>query len=152
GKGLVVVEGVGQEVGIEEDAAEHGAVAQQNAKPSRVELRKLPHGAPIPGMFGRRARGESDFSLLQLCPRQEAKLCPVAMVVGAPGFEPGTPSPPDWCANRAALRSARVISTMGFSRVQGLTIASSLRPLLIFPPALNFDDQGLTSIRTGFRS
>jgi hypothetical protein len=27
-------------------------------------------------------------------------------VVGAPGFEPGTPSPPDWCANRAALRSA----------------------------------------------
>jgi hypothetical protein len=28
------------------------------------------------------------------------------LLVGAPGFEPGTPSPPDWCANRAALRSA----------------------------------------------
>jgi hypothetical protein len=27
------------------------------------------------------------------------------LLVGAPGFEPGTPSPPDWCANRAALRS-----------------------------------------------
>jgi hypothetical protein len=27
-------------------------------------------------------------------------------VVGAPRFELGTPSPPDWCANRAALRSA----------------------------------------------
>jgi hypothetical protein len=31
--------------------------------------------------------------------------CLIALV-GAPGFEPGTPSPPDWCANRAALRSA----------------------------------------------
>src|SRR5215470_5398775 len=29
------------------------------------------------------------------------------LLVGAPGFEPGTPSPPDWCANRAALRSDR---------------------------------------------
>src|SRR5262245_37302376 len=27
-------------------------------------------------------------------------------LVGAPRFELGTPSPPDWCANRAALRSA----------------------------------------------
>ena len=27
-------------------------------------------------------------------------------MVGAAGFEPATPSPPDWCANRAALRSA----------------------------------------------
>ena len=27
------------------------------------------------------------------------------VVVGAPRFELGTPSPPDWCANRAALRS-----------------------------------------------
>jgi hypothetical protein len=26
-------------------------------------------------------------------------------MVGAPRFELGTPSPPDWCANRAALRS-----------------------------------------------
>lgn len=29
------------------------------------------------------------------------------LVVGAPRFELGTPSPPDWCANRAALRSER---------------------------------------------
>ena len=28
------------------------------------------------------------------------------LLVGAPRFELGTPSPPDWCANRAALRSA----------------------------------------------
>jgi hypothetical protein len=28
-------------------------------------------------------------------------------MVGAPRFELGTPSPPDWCANRAALRSER---------------------------------------------
>ena len=27
------------------------------------------------------------------------------LMVGAPRFELGTPSPPDWCANRAALRS-----------------------------------------------
>src|SRR6266704_1116163 len=30
----------------------------------------------------------------------------ICLVVGAPRFELGTPSPPDWCANRAALRSA----------------------------------------------
>ena len=29
-------------------------------------------------------------------------------MVGAPRFELGTPSPPDWCANRAALRSAAI--------------------------------------------
>jgi hypothetical protein len=36
---------------------------------------------------------------------QFALRCLISLV-GAPGFEPGTPSPPDWCANRAALRSA----------------------------------------------
>src|SRR5262249_27661297 len=30
---------------------------------------------------------------------------PLILLVGAAGFEPTTPSPPDWCANRAALRS-----------------------------------------------
>jgi hypothetical protein len=30
---------------------------------------------------------------------------PLILLVGAPRFELGTPSPPDWCANRAALRS-----------------------------------------------
>jgi len=29
---------------------------------------------------------------------------PLKLMVGARGFEPPTPSPPDWCANRAALR------------------------------------------------
>jgi hypothetical protein len=29
----------------------------------------------------------------------------LSYLVGAPRFELGTPSPPDWCANRAALRS-----------------------------------------------
>ena len=32
---------------------------------------------------------------------------PVKILVGARGFEPPTPSPPDWCANQAALRSER---------------------------------------------
>src|SRR5262249_9265145 len=31
----------------------------------------------------------------------------LVLLVGAPRFELGTPSPPDWCANRAALRSDR---------------------------------------------
>ena len=31
------------------------------------------------------------------------------LLVGAPRFELGTPSPPDWCANRAALRSAEAL-------------------------------------------
>jgi hypothetical protein len=40
-------------------------------------------------------------------------------LVGAPGFEPGTPSPPDWCANRAALRSAKRTSTLPWRGAQG---------------------------------
>ena len=35
---------------------------------------------------------------------QNCKKC-LILLVGAPRFELGTPSPPDWCANRAALRS-----------------------------------------------
>src|SRR5262245_33819288 len=35
------------------------------------------------------------------------RLKPLILLVGAPRFELGTPSPPDWCANRAALRSDR---------------------------------------------
>src|SRR5205085_4004764 len=41
------------------------------------------------------------------CSKDSAPLSMV-LVVGAPRFELGTPSPPDWCANRAALRSARM--------------------------------------------
>src|SRR5215469_740528 len=33
-------------------------------------------------------------------------------MVGAPRFELGTPSPPDWCANRAALRSAAISTNL----------------------------------------
>jgi hypothetical protein len=41
-------------------------------------------------------------------------------VVGAPRFELGTPSPPDWCANRAALRSASgATSTLAPLAAQG---------------------------------
>jgi hypothetical protein len=36
----------------------------------------------------------------------ERRLNRLILLVGAAGFEPATPSPPDWCANRAALRSA----------------------------------------------
>ncbi len=35
---------------------------------------------------------------------KKCKKC-LILLVGAPRFELGTPSPPDWCANRAALRS-----------------------------------------------
>jgi hypothetical protein len=38
-------------------------------------------------------------------PRILAKL--LILLVGAAGFEPTTPSPPDWCANRAAPRPDR---------------------------------------------
>jgi hypothetical protein len=31
----------------------------------------------------------------------------LSALVGAAGFEPTTPSPPDWCANRAAPRPDR---------------------------------------------
>ena len=42
------------------------------------------------------------------------------LLVGAPRFELGTPSPPDWCANRAALRSARAgTSTLAPQPAQG---------------------------------
>jgi hypothetical protein len=44
---------------------------------------------------------------------------PLIYLVGAPRFELGTPSPPDWCANRAALRSA--------DEAQGLRRAGALR-------------------------
>ena len=33
---------------------------------------------------------------------------PLKVLVGAAGFEPATPSPPDWCANQAAPRSDRI--------------------------------------------
>ena len=38
-------------------------------------------------------------------------------MVGAAGFEPTTPSPPDWCANQAAPRSdTKIRSRSQFSR------------------------------------
>ena len=39
------------------------------------------------------------------CCRPSPREMSVDSMVGAPRFELGTPSPPDWCANRAALRS-----------------------------------------------
>ena len=61
------------------------------AKNPRTARFDLPHGLPRP-VFWEDEGGEIWSKSLIL-------------LVGAPGFEPGTPSPPDWCANRAALRS-----------------------------------------------
>ena len=49
------------------------------------------------------------------------------LLVGAPRFELGTPSPPDWCANRAALRSAAAIATLPGAQAQGRAQAASKR-------------------------
>ena len=48
------------------------------------------------------------------------------LLVGAPRFELGTPSPPDWCANRAALRSEAVsdYSDWSFCSQHALAITS----------------------------
>ncbi len=51
---------------------------------------------PVSNMFPRPFFGNSAQSI---CSKS------LSLVVGAPRFELGTPSPPDWCANRAALRS-----------------------------------------------
>jgi hypothetical protein len=40
-----------------------------------------------------------------LCPRLQNLTKLLILMVGAAGFEPTTPSPPDWCANQAAPRS-----------------------------------------------
>src|SRR4051812_12801704 len=53
-------------------------------------------------------------------PRSPFPRLGAAVLVGAPRFELGTPSPPDWCANRAALRSARAgTSTLAPQPAQG---------------------------------
>src|SRR5690242_9690242 len=50
--------------------------------------------------------------------RLDISEAPSVFLVGAPRFELGTPSPPDWCANRAALRSVTfaTIETGHFAR------------------------------------
>ena len=52
-------------------------------------------------------RGQQVVSRLQAfdAPKPGPLLNPLISLVGAAGFEPATPSPPDWCANQAALRS-----------------------------------------------
>jgi hypothetical protein len=52
------------------------------------------------------------------------------LLVGAARFELATPSPPDWCANRAALRSDRenplIIGSFRMYRVRlGIAIAAN---------------------------
>jgi hypothetical protein len=51
------------------------------------------------------------------------------LLVGAPRFELGTPSPPDWCANRAALRSERprTIVIGGEGRNRSPSVAPGIR-------------------------
>ena len=46
-----------------------------------------------------RGRGESE--------EESGIISNATFLVGAAGFEPTTPSPPDWCANRAAPRPDR---------------------------------------------
>ncbi len=57
-------------------------------------------------------------------------------LVGAPRFELGTPSPPDWCANRAALRSA-LIEEFNATRTSLPSPAEGVNRLLavVSPPA-----------------
>src|SRR5207245_5211673 len=45
-------------------------------------------------------------------PRRRPESKCLILLVGAPRFELGTPSPPDWCANRAALRSANSLEAV----------------------------------------
>src|SRR4029453_17478963 len=48
GNGFVVANRVGQGIGIDENAPEDSAVAQENGEPRGVELRKLPHDSAAP--------------------------------------------------------------------------------------------------------
>ena len=57
-------------------------------------------------MMGASAQGLPAFRFKPELGRVFAAKCLICLV-GAPRFELGTPSPPDWCANRAALRSER---------------------------------------------
>ncbi len=51
---------------------------------------------------------ERQFWLRRLCSKPPRwPVNHMKSMVGARGFEPPTPSPPDWCANQAALRSAK---------------------------------------------
>src|SRR5271166_1339995 len=60
--------------------------------------------APIPGLW---CRFVPFLRLVHVEAECKKPLFYGAYLVGAPRFELGTPSPPDWCANRAALRSER---------------------------------------------
>src|SRR5262249_40579100 len=53
GKRFVIVEGVREEIGIDEDAAQDGTIADKNGEPCSVDLRKLPQRASVPAMRAR---------------------------------------------------------------------------------------------------
>jgi hypothetical protein len=86
-------------------------------------LRHLPRG--FPGrIFGEAGKAQKCKKYLNL-------------LVGAPRFELGTPSPPDWCANRAALRSERegiiVAAGIPHNKLQEIIILLALLAPLFFP-------------------
>ena len=58
-------------------------------------------------------------------------------MVGAAGFEPTTPSPPDWCANQAAPRSDLVF--------EGFDPGGERRRTIVAPPAPATGDFGFKS-------
>src|ERR1700741_2222091 len=82
---------------------------------------KAPSPDPFGGQIRRRFRGRAEQRRLSPPAPKPRRLkysvrqsppalvwtfrAPSVFLVGAPRFELGTPSPPDWCANRAALRS-----------------------------------------------
>ena len=83
---------------------------------SEVAARGIFQGAVVmPAFFANALSGfdsrDADRSnLLPICYLWEKQLAQkreksLKRLVGARGFEPPTPSPPDWCANQAALRS-----------------------------------------------
>src|SRR5215467_10891572 len=73
----------------------------QRRFPYRAEQRRLSPPAPRP----RRLK----YSVRQWPPSLVWTFgTPSVLLVGAARFELATPSPPDWCANRAALRSETV--------------------------------------------
>src|SRR6201995_4044976 len=86
------------------------------------EYRHTSYVAPVclrPSGLRRDSLRLSAPSVSSRLPARRAEARKTRRLVGARGFEPPTPSPPDWCANRAALRSAAPTCTTSLPMVQG---------------------------------
>jgi hypothetical protein len=91
----------------------------------RMTARTKRDGLPgkTPGVYvTKQPRTAALFAFLRVQVRkqkvQESLYLERLFLVGAARFELATPSPPDWCANRAALRSDRekIIDAVGTAR------------------------------------